>query len=171
MIDEKDSKILEMLIGNGRISHRKISQESGIPVMTVLNRIKRMEKEGIIRNYTVKLNHEKLGFNCIAYMLINVDLSYTQKNKSTSSEIGKNLSKFPFVSCVSNLSGKKDILLRLRARDIRELNKFVDKIGQMEGILSTETLVVLNDISRSVDVHKELMTFLRDEDYARRLLS
>lgn len=171
MLLEKDYLILEQLMENSRISYRQISQIIGIPVMTVMNRVKKMENEGVIKSYTLKIDHEKLGLNIIAYMLINTNYLIMQKDKvSSPSTIAERLVKYPFISCISNLAGKNDVLLRIRARDVRELNRFVNKIGQMEGIQKTETFLVLNDISRSVQSHKKLFTFLRDKEYAQSLL-
>lgn len=170
-LDKKDYQILECLIENSRISYRQMAQKTKIPVMTVMNRIKRLEKMKIIKYYTAKLDHEKLGFKIVAYMLINTDYNHLQDQERGPSDIAKELTRYPFVSCISSLAGKNDILLRVRARDIKELNKFVTKIGHMRGIDNTETLVVLNDVGRNANTHRELITLLRDKVYAGNLLA
>lgn len=169
MPDEKDFQILEMLIDNARISHRDISKATKIPTMTVMNRIKKMEKEGVIKRYSAKIDHEKIGLGIVSYVLINTSFPHVQKKQTTQVEIAKQFAKYPFISCISTLTGKKDILLRVRARDIRELQRFVTKIAQIEGIGNTETMVVLEDVGRSANTHQELIKFMRDKEYSKQL--
>ncbi len=169
MPDEKDFKILEVLIDNARMSHRDISKITNIPTMTVMNRIKRMEKKGVIKRYSAKIDHEKIGLYVVAYVLINTHYQHVQRNQTTQVDIAKQFAKYPFISCISTLTGKNDILLRVRARDIRELKRFVTKIAQIEGIGNTETMVVLEDVGRSASSHQDLIKFMRDKEYSKQL--
>jgi len=167
--DEKDLKILQLLIENARMSHRDISKATKIPTMTVMNRIKKMEKNGVIKRYSAKIDHEKIGLSIVAYVLINTYYPHVQKKQTTQVDIAKQFTKYPFISCISALTGKNDILLRVRARDIKELKRFVTKIAQIQGISNTETMVVLEDVTRSSTSHQDLIKFLRDKEYSKHL--
>ena len=63
MIDETDRKIIRVLQKDGRASLRKISEEVGVALGTVSNRVNRMESSGIITGYSVRLDPEKVGWS------------------------------------------------------------------------------------------------------------
>ena len=68
-----DLKLLDYLKENGRDKISSISAKLDIPRATVFERMKKLTNEGIIRNYTVNLDYEKIGFSVMAYILINFD--------------------------------------------------------------------------------------------------
>ena len=61
-LNETDQKILKNLLEDARFSSRQIAKNVGVSVGTVLSRIKKMEEDGLIKGYSVILDHEKLGF-------------------------------------------------------------------------------------------------------------
>ena len=61
-LNETDLKILKGLLEDARFSSRQIAKNVGVSVGTVLSRIKKMEDEGLIKGYSVLLDHEKLGY-------------------------------------------------------------------------------------------------------------
>ena len=61
-LNETDIKILQGLLEDARFSSRQIAKKVGVSVGTVLARIKKMEREGIIKRYSALLDHEKLGY-------------------------------------------------------------------------------------------------------------
>ncbi|KAF6241939.1 AsnC family transcriptional regulator, partial [Nitrosopumilus sp. b1] len=65
-MDETDEKILKNLLVDARLSARQLSLKLGMSTVTVLSRIKKLEKEKIIRGYAARLDHEQLGFNLTA---------------------------------------------------------------------------------------------------------
>ena len=79
MLDNKDLKILEVLKVNSRLSTQKIAKKTLIPITTVHNRMKKLEKEGIIKGYTVILDYKKLGKPILSFILISV--VYSSFNK------------------------------------------------------------------------------------------
>ena len=65
-MDETDVKILTKLLGDARLSYRKIAQEIGVSPPTVLTRVEKLERENIIKFYSAVLDHEKLGYDLTA---------------------------------------------------------------------------------------------------------
>ena len=61
-LNETDVKILKGLLEDARFSSRQIAKNVGVSVGTVLSRIKKMEEDGLIKGYSVILDHEKLGY-------------------------------------------------------------------------------------------------------------
>lgn len=169
-LDEKDYQIIELLAENGKYSAREISKKSGIPVTTVLNRVKRLEDEGIIKHYAAKLDFQKLGFNIMCYVMAEISYPHIQDKNMTHEDIGKLIARYPFVSCVGSLAGNKDIMLRVRARDVAELNKFITQIGKIHGVMKTETNLILEEMQRKPGQTKDLIRMVRDKDFADKIL-
>ncbi len=145
MLDEKDSKILDMLKENAKLTTKQISKKTGIPATTVHNRIKRMEKSGIIRKYTVRLNDKKLGKTISAYILLTVDYKVLKQLKTTQHDVAKKLRLREPVQRVDVITGTYDMILRVTVADIEQLNEFIIKyLRNMDGVAKTETLVILS---------------------------
>ncbi len=146
MIDKKDIKILNELKQNGRMSAQEISKKTGIPVTTVFNRVKRMEKSSVIKKYSVVLDEGKTGRNIAAYVLITVDYNLLKKKHISQHELASKLRKYDFVEEVSMITGVTDIILRIRVSNISELNEFVTKyLRNVDGIERTQTAVILEN--------------------------
>jgi len=93
MLDEKDEKILDELKKGSRDSTADISRRTGIPRVTVHERIRRMLAKGIIRRFTVLPDYKKLGLNTTAFVLV----SYDPHAKMTQRELAEKISKMPAV--------------------------------------------------------------------------
>ena len=64
-LDQTDKKIIAVLNDNSRLPFREIAQRVGVSVATALNRVRQLEKDGVIRKYTVSLDYEKLGYDIL----------------------------------------------------------------------------------------------------------
>ncbi len=145
-IDEKDRLILDVLKANSKLSTSKISKKTGIPIATVHNRIKKMEKEKIILNYTVKVDKRKLGKNITGYVLVHYDLSAWQKN-ITEEEFKRRILMLPCVEEVRYLTGRFDLFLKVELQDMNELSELVlNRLQHIPGIGQTETMLVIEKI-------------------------
>ncbi|GBL42496.1 HTH-type transcriptional regulator Ptr2 [Nitrosarchaeum sp.] len=69
-LDKTDERILKNLMVDARLSARQLALKLGISTVTVLSRIKKLEKEKIIKGYTALIDHEKLGYNLTAIIEI-----------------------------------------------------------------------------------------------------
>ena len=69
-LDKTDMKILKNLMLNSRLSSRQLALNLGMSTVTVLSRIKKLEKEKIIKGYTAIIDHEKLGYGLTAIIEI-----------------------------------------------------------------------------------------------------
>jgi Lrp/AsnC family transcriptional regulator for asnA, asnC and gidA len=142
-LDEIDKKILAILQKNSRTPLREISKEVNLAESTIYERIKKMKKNGVIRRFSVVLNPSALGLGVLAFVLI-------KAKAGMYSNVAAELKKYPKVVEVYETTGDYDMIVKIRARDSDELNDFLDKIGDIEGVESTHTMVVLK-------AHKEDM--------------
>lgn len=147
MLDEKDSLILDILRKDAHLTINQISRSTRIPVTTIHNRIKKLENEGIIKRYTVDLDYKKIGKEIQAYILLTVNYSLPTGKKIRQPDVARSIKVLPEVEEVKILAGITDILIRIRTRDIDELNNFViNKLREIEGVDKTQTMIVLNEL-------------------------
>ena len=130
---------------NAKLTSQEISKKTLIPVTTIHNRIKKLEKEGIVRGYTVVVDHKKLGLGILAFVLITVIYILPTGKKISEIELAKTLSKMPLVEETYIVTGGTDIIIKIRVKDIDELNQFViTDLRSIEGVDNTQTIIALS---------------------------
>lgn len=138
-LDEIDNNILRILMDNSKLSLRKIANKAGISAATALSRIKRLEKDGYIKKYTVFLDYERLGYDID--VLIDVKIS-----KGKLFELEKKLAKSKNVFAVYDCTGEFDAVILARFRNRRTMDAFLKKIQTYDFIERTNTRLILNTI-------------------------
>jgi len=135
--DETDKKILKNLMVDARLSARQLALKLGMSTVTVLSRIKKLEKEKIILGYTAIIDHEKLGYSLTAIIEI------VAKNDKIV-EIEDQISKFENVCGVYDITGSTDTLIIAKFKERSELSTFVKELAAISNVENTITHVVLN---------------------------
>lgn len=138
-IDKVDEKILKNLLFDARLSARQLALKLGMSTVTILSRIKKLEKEKIIKNYSANLDHEKLGFNLTAVIEL-----ISKKNKIL--EVENELSNIENVCAVYDVTGTTDILIVAKFKGREDLSKFVKSLSSIADVENTITHVVLNTV-------------------------
>ena len=138
-IDEIDRKILNVMLENSRLSFREIAKKVGVSVVTVLKRVKELEKEKVIKNYTVELDYEKLGYDITALTQIRV-------SKGKSQTVGKVIGMENHVKAMYNVTGPFDDIIIGKFKNRKSMDAFIKRIQALENVERTETLLVLNTI-------------------------
>lgn len=136
-LDKTDERILRNLMMDARLSARQLALKIGISTVTVLSRIKKLEKEKIINGYTALIDHEKLGYSLTAIIEI-----IGKKDKII--DIEMELSKFENVCGVYDITGNTDTLVIAKFKSRSELSEFVKGLASIQNIENTITHVVLN---------------------------
>ena len=146
-MDEKDEKILKLLRENSKLTTHQISKKLLIPVTTVHNRIKKLEKEGIIKRYTLEIDNKKIGKVIAAYINITVDYRLLKQVKITQHELMRKIRQDEAVEEAAMVAGGTDILIKVRVKSMDELDNFVTRhLRNFDGIEKTQTMIVLNEI-------------------------
>ena len=139
-MDQIDKKILGVLSENARTSISDISKKTGIPNSTISNRIHKLEEKNIIQQYTTILNPEKVGVNILAVIIIQTE---TEKHENVEIE----LPKLESVSQEYSISGEYDILIRVWAKNLEELNEIINsQIRTIDGIEELRELIVMEKL-------------------------
>jgi DNA-binding Lrp family transcriptional regulator len=145
--DEKDEEILEQLAKDSRQSTADISRKTGIPRMTVHERIKKLTKSGVIQQFTIKPNYAKLNKPVTAFILV----AYAPGHKMAQETVAAKIAKLPGVHEVHIMAGEWDMLLKARASSIEDMgNLVVRKIRDLEGVSKTYTMPVFLTVSEQV---------------------
>ena len=146
-MDKKDEQIIEILKENSKLSTQQISKKTSIPITTVHNRIKKLEKEGVIKRYTLELDNKKLGKDIAAYINIVVDYRLLKEKNLSQHELARKLKQHEFVEEAAMITGGTDLIIKVRVKNLDQLDNFVTKyLRNIEGIEKTQTMVILNEI-------------------------
>ncbi len=138
MLSDKDQKILNLLIKDGRKSVVEMSEELRIPRATVQERMKKMVDLGVIRRFAAVPDYTKVGQPVTAFVFV----SFRNERDTSQSGLAEEISRIPQVSEVTVISGEWDILLKVRAGSVEDIGRLVvDKLRTMRGIERTETCV------------------------------
>ena len=147
MMAEEDMKILKELKKDSRLTTREIAKRIKSSAATVHRKLNNLVKEGYIKQFTIEPDWKKLGKTTLAYVLINVDYPHLKRKKLSQDTVAERLKHHPFVFDSVTITGRKDLVVKIRVKDIEELNKFINFLRNFEGVQQTETLVVLYEAS------------------------
>jgi DNA-binding Lrp family transcriptional regulator len=135
-MDKIDEKILKNLMVDARISARQLALKLGMSTVTILSRIKKLEKEKIIKGYTALIDHEKLGYDLTAIIEVVANKNIV--------DIEEKLSKIDNVCAVYDITGNTDTVIIAKFKERSKLSEFVKSLSAMTNVDNTITHVVLN---------------------------
>jgi Lrp/AsnC family transcriptional regulator for asnA, asnC and gidA len=141
-LDSLDWKILKALQKNSKQTYSEVGRQLGVAHSTVYDRIRKMEKNGVIKKWTVNVDLKKIGLNYVtAHMTVYTDPKETEN-------VAKELSKAKQVLEVSlSLSEELLIIAKVIARDQNELHSFIAKeVAPLQGVLRIRTSIVTKKI-------------------------
>jgi DNA-binding Lrp family transcriptional regulator len=142
-LNETNKKILKNLLEDARFSSRQIAKNVGVSVGTVLSRIKKMEDMGIIKGYSVILDHEQLGYELTVVTEITV-------SKGRLVEMENEIAKNPNVCGVYDVTGLTDAVIIAKFKSREDLGKFTKHLLSLPYIERTNTHVVLTTVKENL---------------------
>ena len=148
-LDEVDLKLLDLLQQNGKITTKEIAQRVHLSPTPVYERIKRLEKEGIIEEYVALVNAEKVGKGLIVFC----DITLKEHTKEIGDQFVKEIMSLQYVSECYNISGDYDFRLKVMVRDMKHYQEFVlNDLGAIKNIGSAHSTFVMGVIKHSYSV-------------------
>jgi Lrp/AsnC family transcriptional regulator, regulator for asnA, asnC and gidA len=142
-MDDIDLEIIRSLVRNSRITLSQMSKEISVPDATISNRLKKLEKS-VIKQYTLIVDPDKLGLKVTAIIIIQTE---SEKHENVKNE----LSKLEEVSEVYSVSGEYDILIKVWAHSIEELNEIMNtKIRSVDGVEDLTEMIVMERVKEGV---------------------
>ncbi len=138
-LDNTDRAILQALIEDSRSSQRELSRIVGVAQGTITNRLKRLEKNGVINGYSVVLDPESVGWT----MTIMAGLCIS---KGKMIDVQQKIAADSRVFSVYDVTGDWDSMVLARVRDRADLDDLTKTVFTLEGVTRSFTHVVLNTV-------------------------
>ena len=149
-MDNTNLKILKILQEKARIPNVDVARKIGMAPSAVLERIRKLENQGYIDGYEVRLNPEKFNRKMIAFITVQ------EAQTTVGSRLGEILSDIPGVQEVHYLSGKDSYLVKIRTSGHEELAQVVrDRIQPLPDVRSTRTSIVLQSFKETSGISIE----------------
>lgn len=119
--DKTDKEILKILQEEGRITNKALSEKLGLSTTPVFERMKRLEREGVIDKYVALLNQKKIDKKLVVF----VSISLKNHTRSYLDKFIEEMNTFPEIQEVYHIAGDFDYLLKIVAKDIESFQKFI----------------------------------------------
>lgn len=141
LLDDTDRQLIAQLQMNARAPVAALARTLGVARTTVIARIARLEKHGVIAGYTVKLGQDATGPSIDACVGITLQ-------PKTGRDLVRRFGRMPEVHMLCAVSGEFDYIAWLKVSAPDQLDRLLDEIGDMDGVIKTTTSVVL---ARKID--------------------
>ncbi len=139
-MDEKDKMIIDLLRSDSRRPFTEIAERIGVTEATVRNRVRSLEKRGIIKSYTVQLDHKKMGYRTKTLLGLDVE-------PENLIEAAGKLAEIREVKNVATCTGDHMIMAEVWAKDSSHLGKIMsEKVGEIKGVKNLCPAIVMEEI-------------------------
>lgn len=136
-MDKTDKKLLQLLTQNARASITALAQDIGLSRSTTQDRMKKLEKKGVIGGYTVRLDEAHQRRQITAHVMVSV-------RPKKAPVVAMALKKILNVRSLFAISGEYDMIAVLSAETTEEIDETIDEMGELEGIEKTRSSIVLS---------------------------
>lgn len=142
MIDAKDKKILSLLLEDAAISKADIARRVGLAPSAISERVRRLEADGVIQGYEVRLNPHSLGKPLLAFVFV------TDAKPSLGFDTAAALSGVTGLEELHKIAGDDCYLLKIRASGTSELNEIIEtQINLVQSVTRVRTTIVLSAVT------------------------
>lgn len=135
-MDDKDKQIIKILKNNSRIGYGDIGTKVGLSEGAVRKRVKILTDEGVIQKFTVKVG---VAEGAQAITLLTTNPAYPTL------EVSKKIQTITNVETIYEVTGEYDIVVVTTGMNIAEVNDCIEKIRRVDGIMKTNTMIVLHN--------------------------
>ncbi len=147
MLDDIDHKILKIVQAKARIPNVDVAREVGMAPSAVRERILKLEKQGYIDGYEVRLNPERFGKSLVAFVTV------TPVSSHLAGPVARRLEQIPEIQEIHFISGEDALLVKVRVAHPQELDQLLRKqISPLEGVRATHTRIALNTFKETARI-------------------
>jgi len=140
-LDETDLRILSLLQKNGRITNRELSEQLGLSPTPIFERVKKLEKSGIIAHYSAVLDASKLGKHLYAF----AHISLKDHTKEKVAQFSKDIDQMEEVQECHYVTGDSDFILKILLGSMEDYRDFMmNKIFELQNIGKVESFLSLS---------------------------
>ncbi|MEM3422178.1 MAG: Lrp/AsnC family transcriptional regulator [Candidatus Bilamarchaeaceae archaeon] len=149
--DDLDIAIMRELRDNAKISYKKLAEKLKTHPNTLMQRIKKLEKDGVIRKYSVDIDYRKIGLGLRAIILLRIKGINIVKAKEEGETDFSAILKMPQVVSLYGITGPYDAIVLVEVKDIKDLTETIGKIQSTPGVTRTSTFIILTTYKHSTD--------------------
>ncbi len=150
-LDGLDARLLEELRRDSRTSFRKLADKLHASPATIIQRLHRLEKSGVVLGYTADFDYSRLGYEFTA--IIEVTIA-----KGALLEVQRKIAQMPGVVSVYDVTGERDSMVIARVKSRSEFSRLVKKILAIDKVQSSNTHVVLNTVKEDYRMMPNVVT-------------
>ncbi len=137
-LSTNDARILEILQRDGRRPYADLGAEVGMSGPSAHERVKKLEARGAIRGYAAIVDPAAVGLGILAFSWI------TQAPGTAATDLTDDLAAIPEIEECHHITGEADYLIKVRARDTRDLERILGQVQATRHVFTTETDVVFS---------------------------
>ncbi|OEK01909.1 AsnC family transcriptional regulator [Roseivirga sp. 4D4] len=145
-LDQTDIKILEILQADGRITTKALAEQLNLSTTPVFERVKRLEKDGIIKQYVALVDNRKLDLILTAF----ISISLTKHSRSYLDKFVNEINQYPEVMECYHIAGNFDFLLKIVVKNMEKYEAFIlTKLSTIANLGQVQSSFVLSN-----NIHK-----------------
>jgi Lrp/AsnC family leucine-responsive transcriptional regulator len=137
-LSANDLRIVEILQKDGRRPYAELGAEVGMSGPSAHERVKKLEARGVIRGYAAVVDPGAVGLGILAFSWI------TQAPGTAATDLSNDFAAIPEIEECHHIAGEADYLIKVRARDTRDLERILRLVQAMRHVFTTETDVVFS---------------------------
>ena len=137
-LSANDARILDVLQRDGRRPYADLGADVGMSGPSAHERVKKLESRGVIQGYAAIVDPRAIGYDILAFSWI------TQAPGTTSNDLTDMFAAIPEIEECHHITGEADYLLKVRARDTRDLERVLRAVRETPNVFQTETDVVFS---------------------------
>ncbi len=148
-LDEIDRKLLGELLRDSKRSYRELAKSLGVSTATVINHTQRLVSAGVIQDYSIRVDHERIGYELTVVTEITV-------SKGKLLETDEEIAKLPNVCAVYDITGLTDAMVVAKFKSRSSLSEFTKALLAMPYVERTNTHMVLTTVKEDFRMLNEL---------------
>lgn len=149
MLDEVDLQLLNLLQRDGRMTNADLAKKVSLSPPSTLQRVRSLERSGLVKGYTALLDAERLGFRITALTFVNLTLHQDQPIE----RFRKAIVDLPEVVECYHVSGEFDFVLKVIVRDMRQYEAFIrEKLSRIKAVGRIQTSFVFGTTKHTTAV-------------------
>jgi Lrp/AsnC family leucine-responsive transcriptional regulator len=146
IIDGIDRQLLDELQADCKRSLKEIGAAVGLSAPSVMERVRKLENAGIITGYHALLDGRKVGLDISAFIGVSIS------NPMQLSAFEEWVDLIPQVLECHHVTGSHTLLLKVKTQNTEDLERLISRVRSMDGVASTETMVVLSTHTERVEI-------------------
>lgn len=145
-LDAIDRQVIEFLQQDAKISLKSVGEQVGLTAPAVMERVRKLENAGVITGYHACINAEAIGIDISAFIGVAV------KDPEKLTKIEQLIGDMPPVMECHHVTGGHTLLLKVKVRNTRSLERLISRVRSLDGVEGTHTMVVLSTHTERVQV-------------------